>query len=208
MNQSTSALAEMRRATHSIHEQLEKHLPVAAPGAGKTEYVEYLQDLWGWIQPFEEALWRAPWPPEMQAERRAGKLAWIESDLRDAGFDDAMIASIPVAPFKPDLGSLPARFGLAYVIEGAQLGTRVLSKTLGPRLAPWYPRWLRGYGDENAYRWRAFMESAERSIATEESRKLAAAAAEASFASLADWFAACQHARRLLRQPSGCMQTG
>jgi heme oxygenase (biliverdin-IX-beta and delta-forming) len=199
MKKISAAREALRQATGDVHQQLEQSLTINQPEAGKREYLEYLEDLRGWMASFEAALWRAPWPVEMEARERAGKLAWIDSDLRASGMSDHAIQAIPMAGFTPDLASLPARFGVAYVIEGAQLGTRVLGKALAPGLHPWSPRWLEGYGDQNAKRWRVFIDCLEHYLTTDEARRVAAAAAREAFISLADWFAA----RRLARETVG-----
>lgn len=203
-----SALTEMRMATHEMHQLLECTLAVARPDAGRDDFIFYLQDLWGWMLPFESRLWQAPWPQEMRPLDRAGKLAWIESDLRSTGFGDEAITAIPLAPFAPDLGCMERRFGVAYVVEGAQLGTKVLARRLAPKLDGWEPRWLAGYGEENARNWRAFIECAERCLVTGAARQAAAEAAVETFAALADWFGARQGERCQQRNETLLVHTG
>jgi len=188
MHQSASALSELRLATRQIHESLESLLPVARPDATRTDYDLYAQDMWGWLAAFEAPLWHARWPAEMEAEARAGKLAWLESDLRHLHGGESVLAALPVCPYRPDLASLASRFGVAYVVEGAQLGTQVLGRRLAPQLAPWSPRWLTGYGERNARNWRAFIACAERRLDSAAARSEAAQAAAAAFGALADWF--------------------
>jgi heme oxygenase len=196
MKKTSAALEALRQATGDVHQQLEQSLTINRPGAGRRAYLEYLEDLRGWMASFEAALWNAPWPAEMEARERADKLAWIDTDLRAGGMSGHAIQAIPVAGFTPNLTSLPARFGVAYVIEGAQLGTRVLGKALAPGLHPWSPRWLEGYGDQNGKRWRVFIDCVERYLTTDEEHHVAASAAREAFTSLAGWFAA----RRLARE--------
>lgn len=204
MEQGT-ALEALRGATQHWHQRLESSLAIAHPGAGTTEYLHYLQDLWGWLRPFHAALWDAEWPAELDAPMRGGKLAAIEADLRAAGFAGADIAALPLADFRPDLASPAARFGVAYVIEGAQLGVRVLAKTLAPQLDGWTPQWLQGYGARNGSSWKTFIACAERQLAAPTARETAAKAAEQAFASLAAWFARRAQERR---EPHGTPTTG
>jgi heme oxygenase len=189
------ALEALRAATRHAHQRLESELQVARPDANREDYLHYLQDLRGWMLPFDAALWSAAWPAAIQAHERAGKLDWIDCDLRAAGMSQDAIHALPIAGFTPDLSTLPVRFGIAYVIEGAQLGTKVLAKALAPRLAPWTPRWLTGYGESNAKKWRTFVECTESSLTTADAQRIAAMAAADAFASLADWFAQCRQAR-------------
>lgn len=185
-----SALNDMRAATRDVHLDLEKNLIVTLPHAGRDEYLAYIAALWGWLMPFEAQLWNAPWPEEIGAKERAGKRHWIESDLRAADFDDAAIGALPVSPFSPDMESMAARFGLAYVIEGAQLGGQVLRKTLSPALASWAPRWLQGYGAQASSKWKVFTCCAEHYLTTDAARLTAAAAASQAFDALAWWLKA------------------
>lgn len=101
--------------------------------------------------------------------------------------DDAQLNRLPVCAFRPDMGNLPARFGAAYVIEGAQLGSQVLRKRLGPALAPWSPRWLEGYGEDTAGQWRSFITCLQQSLGSDEQREIAARSASETFESLAAW---------------------
>lgn len=178
----------MRDATRDLHHRLENTLLVAAPGAGQSEYLTYAAALLGWMAPFEAQLWSGPWPADMQPAERAGKARWIEDDLRAAGLDDAAMNVLPASGFAPRLDTLAARFGTAYVIEGAQLGTQVLRKKLSSSLASPSPRWLLGYGPQTAEKWHAFVACAEMHLADDASRSEAAAAARDAFASLAAWF--------------------
>lgn len=182
-----SALSTLRAATRDAHLNLEKNLIVTLPNAGRAEYLAYVAALWGWLTPFEAELWNAPWPEHMLAHERAGKRRWIEHDLRAADFSDAAIDALPVSSFSPDMESMAARFGLAYVIEGAQLGGQVLRKALAPALGSWSPRWLQGYGAQTSAKWKVFTECAERDLTTDAARQTAAAAAAQAFDALASW---------------------
>ena len=195
MRETASALSELREATRALHHQLEATLLIAAPDAGRDEYLHYLQDMWGWLSCFESKLWTGDWPIQALVEARRGKLNWIESDLLTAGLTNEALASLPTADFRPALDTLAQRIGVAYVIEGAQLGTRVLARALAPALGDWSPRWLQGYGEDQSRQWRSFIDCAESALITVEARREAAAAAAHAFSSLAAWFAQQQHAR-------------
>ncbi|WP_151636197.1 biliverdin-producing heme oxygenase [Noviherbaspirillum aerium] len=195
MSNKPIALEALRAATRDAHQRLEDDLRVARPDANRDDYLHYLQDLRGWMLPFDADLWRAAWPAEIEPHARAGKIEWIDCDLRASGMSQDAIHALPLAGFTPDLATLPARFGIAYVIEGAQLGTKVLARALAPRLAPWSPRWLAGYGDGNAKQWRTFVKCVESSLTTADMQRIAAMAAADAFASLADWFALRRQAR-------------
>ena len=182
-------LAALREATHATHRTLEGTLHIAAPDAGPPQYRAYLEALWGWLAPFEAALWSAPWPPSLRPALRDGKRGWIEEDLRALGLSEEGLRALPSCAAPQLLTSAPQRFGVAYVVEGAQLGGQVLLRRLGPALGPRVPRYLFGYGAETSALWRAYTESLEASVAPS-SAPIVAAAALQTFDGLRDWLGA------------------
>jgi heme oxygenase len=183
-----SAMQALREATRDIHDDFETGLRIAAPDAGRNEYLAFISAMYGWLQPFEEQLWQSGWSAHMDPEARSRKAAWIEADLRTAGLGDEAIAKLPRAPVTVHLTSAAQRIGTAYVLEGAQLGSQLLSRTLKPRLEPWPARWLSGYGEHASAYWLAFRKEAESQLADDAARAEAAAAARAAFSALAGWF--------------------
>ena len=180
----------LRDATRAVHDEFESGLSLARPDAGQAEYLVFVSAMYGWLQPFEQSLWNSAWPNGMEAAARAQKSAWLERDLRAAGMDDAAIARLPRSSASPPLASPAQRFGVAYVMEGAQLGSQVLARTLKPRLAPWPAYWLSGYGADAPAYWLSFRKQAEHCLADQSARACAAAAAAQAFHTLADWFRA------------------
>jgi heme oxygenase len=180
----------LRDATRDIHYDFETGLKIARPDAGRTEYLVFISAMYGWLCPFEQDLWRAACPDGMDAAARGQKSAWLERDLRVAGMDASDLARLPRAPESPPLTSIARRFGVAYVMEGAQLGSQVLARTLRPRLAPWPAHWLSGYGVHAAAYWLSFRKQAERCLADQAARAEAADAATQAFRTLANWFRA------------------
>ena len=178
----------LREATRDIHDDFETGLKVGRPEAGRDEYLDFICAMYGWLRPFEERLWRAQWPQGLQPDVRGQKAAWLERDLRAAGLDDADIARLPLAPDNLALDTPARRFGVAYVLEGAQLGSQVLARTLKPRLAPWPAHWLSGYGDQASAYWLGFRKAAEAALPDDAARGEAGQAAAAAFRALADWF--------------------
>lgn len=188
MDTRLSALSELRAATQDAHLELEQRLRIARPDGGRAAYLAYLAAFYGWLAPFEARLWEAPWPAELDAASRAGKRLWIEEDLKAAGWSTAAIDGLAVSPYQPPLASLPERFGIAYVIEGSQLGAQVLRKSLAPQLGDWSPRWLQSYGPQTAQKWKTFISCAEAQLTTLATRQEAAQAARGAFIALSAWF--------------------
>ena len=191
-------LAALRAATARSHQALEERLDIAAPGATRQDYLDYLEDMHGWLQAFEQPLWDADWPACLEAGARGGKVAWIEQDLASAGMARHAVDALPRPGFSADLTRPASRFGLAYVIEGSQLGTKQLRQRLGPSLDGWEPRWLEGYGARNGALWRSFLLALEQHVRTPQDIDDACAAAVAGFDALAGWFEQRRGARASL----------
>ena len=188
MTDSSHGLAALRQATHDIHADFESRLKIALPSAQRHDYRLFIEAMWGWLFPFEHTLWQAAWPDDMHAEQRDGKCTWLRHDMLGAGLSDSDIGALPLVHCTLDLESSASRFGVAYVLEGAQLGSQVLLRRLGDRLAPWPTRWLIGYGEACGTNWRQFMQSANVHLADEATASRAAASARATFLSLQTWF--------------------
>jgi heme oxygenase (biliverdin-IX-beta and delta-forming) len=185
----SSALEVIRAATADAHRALEQKLEIARPNAGEDAYGRYLEAMLGWLAPLEPALWAGAWPVRVAAAERADKVRWIEADLQARGRTAQLLAALPRQRVLPPLDSLAQRFGVAYVIEGAQLGGQMLLRTLGPRLSPLPTRWLQGYGPQSGERWRTFLAALDTNIADPRTAESAAESARLSFELLHAWFA-------------------
>jgi heme oxygenase len=163
-------LAALRHATAARHERLDSALPLAADDATLADYASHLHLLRDWLLPLQAWLdgygdgpqgpaWLAPAP----------HLALIEADLAEsvlAAYDGA--AHLDARPWPLD-ASAAYRWGVAYVVEGSQLGGAVLYKRLAEQLAPHPLRYLRGAGEAGpGPRWRAFMLALREQVTTPE----------------------------------------
>jgi heme oxygenase len=182
------AMARMREATQPIHDRFDSQLRIAHADAGLREYLDFICLMWGWLAPFEELLWNRQWPDDIDAAGRNGKARWLTQDIV-ACSDRATFDGLARCDSLPAMDTLARRFGVAYVIEGAQMGGQVLRRTLGKRLAPQQIRWLEGYGDEVGRKWNAFRKSAEKHLDSEADIAQAAQSARDTFESLERWFA-------------------
>lgn len=148
-------LEALRAATASRHEQLDGGLPLALPDAGLPEYAMHLQLLRDWQAPMHA--WLAGFDDGPQGAHglpTIDRMALLEADLLEPGM--ALRAPLPVAPW-PVQASAAYRWGVMYVVEGAQLGGAVLYQRLHQAMAPHPLRYLRGDPAGPGPRWRAFM---------------------------------------------------
>jgi len=161
----TGVLEALRRATATRHEQLDSGLPLALPHAGLAEYSMHLQLLRDWMAPMHAWLERFNDGPQGPAGLSAAdRMALLEADLLEPGMTQR--APLPVQPW-PDDASAAYRWGVAYVVEGAQLGGAVLYQRLHEAMAPHPLRYLRGDPAGPGPRWRAFMLALKEHVTTE-----------------------------------------
>ena len=184
------ALHVIRASTGDAHRALEHNLEIARADADDGAYVRYLQAVFGWLEPLEAPLWSPAWPAQVRSTERSGKTAWLLADLEARGFCGAQVRSLPRQRLLPPLASLAHRFGVAYVVEGAQLGGQALLRRLGPRLFPRPTRWLEGYGVHAAERWRSFLRALDASVCDAHDVQAAAHSARATFEIVHAWFSA------------------
>ena len=189
MPSSSLALEIIRAFTADAHRALESTLEIGRPDAGEPAYLRYLEALWGWLDPLESALWAAHWPESIAATTRSGKTRWIEADLRARGRNADSIARLPRQLALPPLDGAAQRFGVAYVVEGAQLGGQYLLRRLAPRLAPLPARWLEGYGSDTARHWRSFVVALGAQLQSHGEAEAAAHSARSTFELAHAWFA-------------------
>lgn len=152
----TDVLAALRTATASRHERLDSGLPLSAPHPSLDDYAAHLVMVRDWLAPLER--WLAGYADGPQAEPTlpaTGRLALIQADLAEPGMPE--VQPLRPAPAWPEGASAAWRWGVAYVIEGSQLGGAVLYGKLAAPLAPHPLRYLRGDAGGPGPRWRAFM---------------------------------------------------
>ncbi len=191
----TDPLAALRQATQERHARLDAQLPIARPDAHLNDYACQARALSAWL---------AALAPELRALEAAtpgftfdepARLAALHADLRDAGALDAQSAMSPGAATQAAIAqalrdhaaqSMACRWGVAYVVEGSQLGGQVLFRRLAERLAPHPLRYLQGRGSEGtAARWRAFVEHLRNRLASPADVQAACAGACAAFDGMA-----------------------
>ncbi|GAA4346469.1 biliverdin-producing heme oxygenase [Variovorax defluvii] len=177
-------LMSLRSATSALHTRLDARLPIARADASLHDYVAHLRVLRPWLLGLREAL--AGHGPALDAVARHvdAKLADLEQDLAQAG--DAGPADVPVATGRRAGDSETPGFawGLAYVVEGSQLGGAVLHRRLRERLAPHALRYLAGSEEKVAARWRDFVHRLRRTVVDESGLRQAQHGAVAGFEDL------------------------
>lgn len=176
----TDVLAALRTATASRHERLDSGLPLSAPLPTLDDYAAHLCMVRDWLAPLER--WLAGFADGPQAEPTlpaTTRLALIQADLAEPGMPE--VRPLRPAAAWPQDASAAWRWGVAYVIEGSQLGGAVLYGRLAGPLAPHPLRYLRGEEAGPGPRWRAFMQALRAQVATPAEVDEACAGARAAF---------------------------
>ncbi|MFC5547999.1 biliverdin-producing heme oxygenase [Massilia aerilata] len=173
------ALAALRTATASRHEELDSGLPIGARDASLDDYASHLAMLRAWLAPLQ--VWLSGFTNGPQFDQ-ASRLELIELDLAEQGMPAAPAAAL--ARDWPAAASPAWRWGVCYVIEGSQLGGAVLYQRLHERLAPHPLRYLKGSDAGPGPRWRAFMQALREHVRSPEEIAEASAGACAAFDSI------------------------
>lgn len=157
----------LRSATQALHAQLDSQLPLAQP-ADATEslhrYHVHLRVLHGWLSDLTPLLQRAGWG--------LGLLEPLRADLADAG-----LTGDPAGQARPPVETEAAAWGLAYVVEGSQLGGRVLHQRLRSAGVAAPLRYLEGRGAATAAHWKDFLQALRATLVQPADRAAASAAA-------------------------------
>ncbi|MFC5461702.1 biliverdin-producing heme oxygenase [Massilia niabensis] len=165
----SDVLAALRQATGSRHERLDSGLPLSSPDATLADYAHHLHLLRDWLTPMD--VWLGAYNDGPQGPGRiavAPHLPLIAADLAEPSLANHQSNERTGAAPWPAGASAAYRWGVAYVVEGSQLGGAVLYKRLAQQLAPHPLRYLRGAGEGGpGPRWRAFMETLRAEVRSE-----------------------------------------
>jgi len=183
-------LTALRQATGAQHEILDTGLPLAQPDASLADYLDHLRMLANWLGPIQA--WQADYadgPQGPAAPPALDRMAVIAADLagagqpmvHDSGRQSESAAGVSLGPW-PAHASAAYRWGVAYVVEGSQLGGAVLHKRLAARFAPHPLRYLQPGADGPGPRWRAFMAALKAGLHSDADIADACAGAQAAFA--------------------------
>lgn len=158
--QAPRLLTALRNATQSVHARLERRLPLAAPSLTLDAYRIIVESFHGYHLPLERLLDNvAPSVAGLHWEERRRR-SLLRLDVIALG-GEASVDALATCARLPSLDSPSAALGCLYVVEGATLGGRVVSRLLRARLgldATNGAAFFAGYGERTSLMWRGFLE--------------------------------------------------
>lgn len=166
-NDTPGVLHALRTATGALHQRLDSQLPLARPDATLADYLRHLAALQPWLRRMRSCIETADDESLGAVASRIDEgLAALESDLAHAASPAGAVAPADAK----DLGRarcrtepVPAAYawGVAYVVEGSQLGGAVMYRRLYPRLEPHPMRYFAraGEGGGVGATWRGFVDA-------------------------------------------------
>lgn len=181
-------LTRLRNATAVQHRKVEKDLDLLRASFTHDHYIALLKRFYGFHLSWESEV-EAALETELTdffGPRR--KLHHLEADLRFLGSETEDLLSIPSCKNLPPLKSIGSVLGSVYVIEGASLGGRILTRHFGEQLGIRPDagcRFFSGYGERTGQMWSAFGELMARRPPAEDDEMLTAAVS--TFELLGDW---------------------
>lgn len=177
----------LRRATAHLHARVDASVPLAKPTPTLADYRDHLRLLRDWTA----ALRALPVDPARLDAQAAALVQDIADCDRLLGDGPSTAPSTVIAAAHPAIDA-PAAFGwgIAYVIEGSQLGGQVLYRRLAEALAPHPLAYLQGSGRGTGARWTVFLAELRAHVGTEAEIDAACDGATGAF----ELLLACQRA--------------
>jgi heme oxygenase len=184
------AMTQLREASWSCHQRLERRLDVKVRFAQREAYRAHLESMWGFCAALEQRLDQARLGEALSDYALRRKLPLLSRDLMTLGVACEIIERLPRCARLPACTDISGAFGCAYVLEGASVGGRTLLPLVQERLgltALQGASFLAGYGEATAAKWRAFGDALDAWCASATRATAAASAAVATFEALEGW---------------------
>jgi heme oxygenase len=195
-------MARLRHDTADYHTRAEQAVDLRSSLSSRNDYRDLLGRLYGYYAPVETALERfAAEIPELLIHQRR-KTQLLESDLRILGHSAATIATLHRSEAFPCLSGVASVVGSMYVLEGATLGGRVITRLLEKQLGIRHDSggaFFASYGDRIDAMWSAFSQAAQRCCTAATQQDVAIKAAIETFESFTAWVRPQAHPPPLLR---------
>jgi heme oxygenase len=180
-----SILVELREQTRAEHAAIESSLDLMSDTLSLPRYRRTLERFYGYYSPLEQKLHGILDVAIGGALAQREKSRWLLQDLAVLGAH-----TLPPCRELPAVDDVPAALGCLYVLEGASLGGRIISRQLRARLSITPEsggRFFHGYGEQTGEMWQGFQATLIALISTPEAVEQATRAAQRTFQTLRSW---------------------
>jgi len=186
--QQSDILARLKRETAAEHAAIEEATGLMRPEATLGDYRHYLERSHSFYAAVERELQRHDvWDLLGLDAAERTKLPLIADDLEALG---RAPESVPPCAAPPSLPGLAEALGAAYVLEGATLGGRVISRHLTSEFGSHVPRrFVNAYGAQTGDNWQAFRAALNRFTRSRALEERIVAGAKETFRSYTRWLA-------------------
>jgi heme oxygenase (biliverdin-IX-beta and delta-forming) len=181
-----SFLDRLKTQTRCSHLAIESRLAVMHPDLTLAQYRATLASFHGFYAPVEQAL-EVTCLPGLDWNGRA-KLGWLAADLQTLGIRRP--SDLPPCSRLPAMTTVAQCFGCLYVLEGATLGARVISRHLREVLGIEERsggRFFHGYGEHTGAMWQGTRRALDEFADSEERQRQVVASALDTFTLLGHW---------------------
>ena len=215
----SSILSRLRLETRAEHEAVEQVLDLMSVTLTHQSYRQQLEQFYGFYTPLEKALhshsdqWlnsvdETPLSDLIRSAlaARLHKTAHLQQDLHHLG---VMTGVLPLCSDLPPLNTQTEVLGCLYVIEGATLGGRMITRHLSAALVvtPMTGgRFFEGYGDDTAKMWQGLRQLLVNASPDTEMENSIVTNAIATFACLRGWCESFQK-NAIQRGRAPCLKT-
>lgn len=151
----------LKAETGPIHRNLETLMSRTGLTGNIADYGRMLTCFLGFYRPLEASLARLKWQPHALDFDERKKSQWLEADLNALGY---RLEGITDWQHLPQLGTAIQGLGALYVIEGASLGGKIISRWLAEGLGIGVNnggRFFSSYGARVGEMWRSYLKSVE-----------------------------------------------
>jgi heme oxygenase (biliverdin-IX-beta and delta-forming) len=153
-------LKRLKLATSSSHTALEDQLPLMHADLSLDAYRQFVGRFLGFYAPLEtQLLASAHWPQLAFDYATRQKTPHLRQDLLALGSSAEAVAATPLCAALPPLTTPEQILGCLYVIEGATLGGRIITRQLQTQLGltpDTGGAFFDGYGAQTGAHWKAF----------------------------------------------------
>lgn len=149
----------LREQTKSLHDEIEQTFllkKILQQELSLSDYQLLIRKFYGFVSPCEVLINSLTCKSVIKNRKKKN---WLEQDLRALKMLDNSDTKLMICLNLPCLSGYEQVLGYLYVMEGATLGSQLITKMLKNQLQitqDWGGRFFHGYGDKTAMMWRDF----------------------------------------------------